>query len=221
MAVYDLAEKCLLSTYTIVASVQDVISPGHLPIYKSGHFGRRDLRTHWSQKSSRAKFEDDKLVLLEAFPDFMGMTMMTGPIAEDELIRGFRNMGPNKDIPLWFVFAAQCFLDVQHVLEQDLDRPHKQLLQTGDAIRDSIKHNLEFHKSLRVDTWPRTNDFKFKEMLTVIEDWVQGDIVASTLKKVSHASRVKIASNSRRRNVRAVNLSLADACLDWKQHARP
>lgn len=114
------------------------------------------------------------------------MTMMSGPVAEDELIRGFRNMAPGKDIPLWLVFAARCFLDVQHVLKKDLDQPHKQLLQTGNAIRASIKHNLEFHQSLRVDTWPRTNDFQFREMLTVIERCVQEDAVANHLKKVNY-----------------------------------
>lgn len=57
MAVYDLAEDCLLFTYIILDSVQDVISPGHLPVYKAGHFGRRDLRTERSEKSPREKFE--------------------------------------------------------------------------------------------------------------------------------------------------------------------
>lgn len=102
-AVYDLAEECLLSTYVILESVQDVISPGHLPLYKPGHFGKRDMSCDWFQKPPREKFQDDKLVMLEAFPDLMLMAMMTekAPLVEDDLIRGFRVMSPGKDIPLW------------------------------------------------------------------------------------------------------------------------
>lgn len=185
-AVYDLAEECLLSTYTILSSVQDVISPGQIPVYRPGHFGTRDMSSDWSQKSPREKFKDDQLVIFEAFPDLMLMTMITGraPLAEDELVRGFRGMAPGKDIPLWLVFATQCFLDAQHVLKQDISRPHDQLLQAAGAIRSSIKQNLDFHQSLRIDNWPRTNDYSFSEILRVIDEWVRRDMVAEKLKKV-------------------------------------
>lgn len=183
-AVYDLAEECLLSTYVILSSVQDVISPGHLPVYKPGHFGYRDTRTTWSQKVPRAKFQDDKLVLLEAFPDLMLMTMITGPVAEDELIRGFRDMAPGKGIPLWLVFAAQCFLDTQHLLEQDVSRAHEQLVRTASGIRDSFQENLNFHQSLRIENWPKSNDASFADMIRVIEDWILKDMVAQKLRSI-------------------------------------
>lgn len=185
-AVYDLAEECLLSTYVILSSVQDVISPGSLPVYKPGHFGTRDTNSDWFDKSPREKFQDDKLVLLEAFPDLMLMTMITekSPLAEDELIRGFRGMGPCKDIPLWLVFAAQCFLDAQHVLKQDICRPHAQLMTVAKSISSSIQTNLDFHQSLRVDTWPRSNDKVLQEQLRVIDEWVRRDVVAQKLRKV-------------------------------------
>ncbi|MCJ1470221.1 hypothetical protein MMC07_008866 [Pseudocyphellaria aurata] len=184
--VYGLAEECLLSTYVLLSSVQDVISPGHLPIYKPGHFGHRDLRSNWSQKSPREKFQDDKLVLLEAFPDLMLMTMITSrsPLAEDELIRGFRDMAPGKDIPLCLVFAAQCFLDVQHVLEQDVSRAHEQLVKAATCIRASIEQNMKFHESLRIVNWPKSNDLGFTDMLRVTEEWVLRDMIAEKLKKI-------------------------------------
>lgn len=187
-AAYDLAEECLLSTYILLSSVQAVISPGHLPIYKPGHFGHRDLRRNWSQKSPREKFQDDKLVLLEAFPDLLLMTRIASrsPLAEDELIRGFRDMAPGKDIPLCLVFAAQCFLDVQHSLEQDVSSAHEELMRTANGIRASIKQNIKFHESLRIDNWPRSNDFKFTEMMIVAEEWVLKDMIAEELRKVGN-----------------------------------
>lgn len=184
--VYGLAEECLLSTFVLLSSVQAVISPGHLPIYKPGHFGHRDLRSKWSQKSPREKFQDDKLVLLEAFPDLMLMTMITSrsPLAEDELIRGFRHMAPGKDIPLCLVFAAQCFLDVQHVLEEDVSRAHEQLVKTATGVRASIQQNMKFHESLRIVNWPKSNDLQFTEQIRVAEEWVLRDMIAEKLKKV-------------------------------------
>lgn len=83
------------------------------------------------------------------------------------------------------MFAAQCFLDAQHVLKQETSRPHAQLLDAANAIQSSVKVNLEFHQSLRVDNWPRTNDHSFRETLRVIDEWVQRDFIAEKLKKVS------------------------------------
>ena len=186
--VYNLAEDCLLTTFIIVSSVQDVISPGSLPVYKPGHFGHRDLRSDWSTKSPKEKFRDDKLVLLEAFPDIMLMTTITSkqPLVEDELLRGFREMAPGKSIPLWLVFAAQCFLDAQHELKQTMSRPHEELKATANAIRGSVSLNLKFHEKLRVDTWPKENDLHFSEMLRVIKQWVEQDMIAEKLRSVSY-----------------------------------
>ena len=97
MAVYDLADQILLPTYTIMTSLSDVIAPGKIPLYKPGHFGFRDLSTEWSQKSPHDKFQDDRLVLLEAFTGFSALAKIRS-FAEDELIRGVREMAPGKDV---------------------------------------------------------------------------------------------------------------------------
>lgn len=184
--VHDLAEEVMLPTYIVLEGLQNVINPGCLPIYKPGHFGTRNTRTNWTTKSPREKVHDDSLVLMEAFPDLMLMTMITSksPLAEDELIRGIRQMAPGKVISLWLVFAVQCFLDVQHVLGRDVARGHTELSQIANAIGASIKQNLEFHQSLRIENWPRQNDFQFSESLRVIEEWIHRDMVAIKLKAV-------------------------------------
>jgi hypothetical protein len=69
----------------------------------------------WSQESPHDKLQDDKLVLFEAFSGFSAIAK-TGCFAEDELIRGVREMAPSKRVPLWLTFAVQNFLDVQHVM---------------------------------------------------------------------------------------------------------
>lgn len=184
--VYDLAEEVMVPTYIVLESLQRIITPNTLPIYKPGYFGVRNTRIDWDRKSARDKVHDDRLVLMEAFPDLMLMTMITSksPLAEDELIRGIRQMAPGNTIPLWLVFAAQCFLDAQHVLGQDIARGHTQLVRIANAISASTKLNLDFHQSLRIENWPRQNDFQFSESLRVIDQWVLNDMVADKLKVV-------------------------------------
>ncbi|CAD0096497.1 unnamed protein product [Aureobasidium mustum] len=121
MAMYDLADQIFLTTYAILASLVDVVAPGHIPLYKPGHFGFRDLSTEWSQKSPHDKLQDDKLVLLEAFSGFSAIAKI-GCFAEDELIRGVREMAPGKKVPLWLTFAVQNFLDIQHVMGSQASR---------------------------------------------------------------------------------------------------
>lgn len=184
--VYDLAEEVMVPTYIVLESLQRVISPNHLPLYKPGHLGIRDTSTAWTEKSDREKFRDDRLVLMEAFPDLMLTAIVTSktPLAEDELIRGIRQMSPGKIIPLWLVFAAQCFLDTQHVLGRDVGRGHTELQRTGNAIRASVTQNLKFHQSLRVENWPTQNDTRFSEALAVIEEWIRQDVVAAKMQTV-------------------------------------
>lgn len=112
--VYGLAEETMLPTYIVLESLQNVVRPGSVPLYKPGYLGTRDTTTAWTNKSAREKFQDDRLVLMEAFPDLLLLARISSKfaLAEDELIRGVRQMAPGNIIPLWLVFAAQCFLDI-------------------------------------------------------------------------------------------------------------
>ncbi|KAL8750539.1 MAG: hypothetical protein Q9199_006997 [Rusavskia elegans] len=152
LAVYDLAEDIMLPTWNVLSSLREVIQNGSVPQYEPGFLGHRDRGTHWHQKSARDKIQDDRLAMMEAFPDLIMMSMMTSqmPLAEDELMRGIRQMSPGKDIPLWLVFAAQCFLDAQHELKGDISKGHDQLRNNANSIRASIEQNLKFHERLRI-----------------------------------------------------------------------
>ncbi|KAL8963152.1 MAG: hypothetical protein Q9183_005050 [Haloplaca sp. 2 TL-2023] len=183
---YDLAEECMLTTYIMLTSLQDAIDPDFALVYKPGHFGYRDRTTTWHQKSPRAKFQDDKLVILEGFPDLslFATTTKKETLAEDNFIRGIRDMGPGKEIPLWVVFAGQCFLDTQHVLEENLDRGHTFLISTARTMKKSVELNLDFHASLRVVNWPKENDFVLRELVKMIDTWVLKDVVADRFHKI-------------------------------------
>ena len=186
MAVYDLAEDVMMPTFSTLSSLQDVIQDGYPPLYKPGHFGYRNTSTPWKQKTPREKVKDDQLALMEAFPDLFYFGIMTAklPLAEDELIRGIRQMAPGKDIPLWLVFAMQCFLDAQHELQRDVSNGYSHLSRCAKWVKSSIEETLKFHASLRINHWPKSNDMQFIEQIRVIDQWVLTDAIGQGLKKV-------------------------------------
>lgn len=175
-AMYEVADEILLPTYVIMSSLSDISDPREIPIYKSGHFGHRDLSTPWSQKSPRGKFEDDKLVMLESFAGLRALAM-NQPLAEDELIRGIREMTPGKKVPLWLVFAAQNFLDIQHVMGDDAPRALTELQSGAALIEASLTQNFKFHENLRSKNWPPYNDQGLSQIQFRIDTWVKQDAV--------------------------------------------
>ncbi|THY50224.1 hypothetical protein D6C97_07087 [Aureobasidium pullulans] len=182
MAMYDIADEVLLPAYTILASLSDVVAPGQIPLYKPGHFGFRDLSTEWSQKSSRDKLEDDKLVLFEAFSGFSAIAK-TGCFAEDELIRGVREMAPGKKVPLWLTFAVQSFLDVQHVMGPHVAQGIVDLQTAARHIGASLNQNFKFHEKLRINTWDVHNDRVLKQIQNIITTWVAQDNVKKIIER--------------------------------------
>ncbi|KAI4193320.1 MAG: hypothetical protein LQ350_008380 [Teloschistes chrysophthalmus] len=174
---YELAEEIMLTTNHMIIALQDQVKPGRRLIFEPGQFGRQDKSIPWYAKSLQKRFKDDKLVLLEAFPDMQILAnapALTGKhlLCEDELLRGVRTMKRGDVMPVWPVFAFQCFLDAHHILGNDLDRSYNQLKHTSQSIRDSLVELKDFHTSSTMTAWPKQGD-QLDEMLQIIEDWAE------------------------------------------------
>lgn len=184
---FDVVDEAMMGTFSSLSSFQDIIQPGVVPLYKPGALGTRNRRTTWFNKSPREKFADDQLNIFESLPQIYLFNIIgsKNPLVTDELMRGLERLRPHAEIPVWLVFAVQCFLDSHHVLEDAIDRPFQQLVQTSRMIENSITNTLKFHESLRVETWPRSNDAMFKQLLWSIEQWVKQDVVADKFRTVS------------------------------------
>lgn len=184
---FDVVDEAMMGTFSSLSSFQDIIQPGTVPMYKPGALGTRNRRTTWARKSPREKFADDQLNIFESLPQIYLFNIIGSkkPLVTDELMRGLETLRPHAEIPVWLVFAVQCFLDSHHVLEEATERPFQQLVQTSRMIENSITNTLKFHQSLRVETWPRSNDAIFKQLLWSIEQWVKKDVVAEKFRTVS------------------------------------
>ena len=146
----------MINTYSALASFSNVKKKDTVLSLKPGHFGVRDLTSPWCKKSDREKMKDDRIVMFESLGDLAVLSMIPGKslLAEDELIRGIREMGPGKPVPTWLVFAMQCFLDAQHILQNRIQKPFSELELAASTIKESILETLKFTKSSGSATGP-------------------------------------------------------------------
>lgn len=176
--IYTKVEPLMFSTYMLLSSFIDVIESTSLPIYKTGHFGTYNASSNRSQKSARDKFREDKIVLLEVLPEFCVLARYPKTIpAEDNFTCGMREMIKTKKVSIALVLATQIFLDVHHILRDQIVTGFSDLVKSAQYVANNIERAQEFHKDLRVDTWPQSNDQVLRQILERISTWVQSDSV--------------------------------------------
>ena len=118
-AAYDIADALLFNTMAnIIAHVQANPLDEDIADY-NGLYGWYDENTTWTSGSGRQKYAKIKPALLELLSDIPLISKEQSPV-EDQLINGMmttlRNVKrePKKktpDVPIWFGFAAQLYLD--------------------------------------------------------------------------------------------------------------
>ena len=173
---YKVADVFFIPMYLILDAFLRVIKPKGMPILKPGFFGVYDPSSDRSRKTAREKFKEDKAVLFGILPDFFAATYGTQTLtAEDEFTRGLRTAFKDKKLPLWLIFAAQIYMDIHHILRESISRGCYDLQQVGKFVCNSIKANFEFHASLRVDTWPPSNDGYLRQFQQEIDQCVMHD----------------------------------------------
>ena len=185
-AMYDFAEVILLPTHTVLDAYMRVLEPGSVPLYKPGTYRVYNSAADRSNMSNREKFQEDKIVLCEILPDFnmLGLGTQLAPDF-DELTRGLSKAFKTKVIPLSLTFAAQLFLDIHHILRDQVGRGFQDLCSIGHMMQASINQNLEFHKDLRIQNWPASNDLVLRQLLEHIRAACVTDPIQETRSKIA------------------------------------
>ena len=156
---YDSGIGQFLQVYNLVDAFSRVIEPNQLPIYKEGMFGIYDPSSNRDTKSGYEKFQEDRALLMPFFTELMTACVAVADYpVEDEFLRGMAEMRKTRQTPFPMVFAAQVFLDINHLLRTDISRAFEAFRSGATALRDEIEAHLDFHRTLKVDTWPRSND---------------------------------------------------------------
>ena len=173
--VYDVVEKAFVPIYLLLSSFR-AIAKGrtNVPQYKPGHYGTYNPLDDRSKMTDHEKSYEDRALLMEMLSEinFLSKASPEPMTWEDEFTNGLRKtLCETEKIPLWLTFAVQLFLDAHHTLRNAVSRAYDDLYEAAVKMGGSIKEILDFHRSLRVDNWPRSNDMAFKILLQRIE-WV-------------------------------------------------
>ena len=187
---YNLAKEMMLITYHIIIKLQPEL--GNL-LSTQGQFQRDNQSKPWTQREIRCQrdreaiIRDDETFLREAMPDLLMLSSINEKkrLAEDELMRGLKSMTPCSNIPLWFVFAFQCFLDAYHHFGNSIDQPYQNLRIVSNSIRKSVMDVKDFHRSLPLKCWPKQEE-QLDVMLDIIDLWMERDIIADTRRNVRY-----------------------------------
>lgn len=175
-SMYKVSETFFWPTHMLLEAFLRVIEPGSMPIMKPGYFGIYEPTSDRSKMTDREKFKEDKAMLCGILPDFY-LACCSTPVfySEDEFMKGLRSAFKTKNVPLWLVFATQVYLDVHHILRDGVSEWYAYLFELDRVFTNSIEANFEFHNSLRIDNWPRSNDMVIRQLLKHMDGIVMQD----------------------------------------------
>ncbi|SMY26729.1 unnamed protein product [Zymoseptoria tritici ST99CH_1A5] len=101
-----------------------------------------------------------------------------GVQAEHEILRGMRELVQRKEPILWVTFAFQLYLDIRHILRENVVCAYDDFMQSTQAIKDNVSKVLAFHADAKVRGNNEILDQEMKEALDVITYWTVEDFVA-------------------------------------------
>ncbi|KAK8237763.1 hypothetical protein HDK90DRAFT_203747 [Phyllosticta capitalensis] len=183
--VYEEAEDLMIPAYQLLDSFSKEVRSGNIPINGPRDYGRYDPKSDRGSKSARAKYQEDKSLLMQFLPTLAVFCLETHPngaLVEDELTRGLRMVFKTQKISLWNVLSLQVFLDLHHCLREIVTRGSGQLAYALNVVKSSLSMNLKFHaeRNLYSENWTRENDGVLRDLIQWIDDNFIDDPVEQT-----------------------------------------
>ena len=174
----DIAQLCYVPTEYLLNAFCNVLQPDTIPQLKKGAFGFYDPKVPRNKLSFREKLAEDKVIMLEILPEFCLLAQsQIHYFGEDELTRGLGHMYRTKKPTLWLCFAMQAFLDIHHVLREEVGKAHGELQAAGHAAKSLLEKTHS--TAARPRLWPRLNDILFRNTLVYVQEWVIDDALDS------------------------------------------
>lgn len=185
---YDIADETYFNAGRLIESLAKVLPPRQLPIYREGMFGTYDPKSNRDAKTGHEKFNEDKIILAAFFPEAVSLArLVPGYPVEDNFIRGIKELDKTQEVSFPLIFAAQILLDIHHILRDRTADVAYTVIQEVTALGNIIDGHFEYHRTLRIANWPRSNDDAlrlFRQSIT----WFVGDPVHGAKEKVSRRS---------------------------------
>ncbi|OBR02075.1 Ank-repeat protein mbp1 [Colletotrichum higginsianum IMI 349063] len=182
---YDVADGCYVVAFRLLQGFAAVLNPRDLPIIKEGMFGKYNPNSDRASKTGREKFQEDTILLMEFFTELITVVrLIPGYPVEDEFLREMRRFDKTPVISLSLVFTAQVFLDIHHTMRAATRRSFEAMVKETSVMDNSLGSHLEFHKHLKINNWPASNDHALRELSRLIQ-WMAKDPVHGAKARVS------------------------------------
>lgn len=124
-------------------------------------------------------FEQDIGLAIGILPEFFALIKATPRVrAEHEVFRGLRQLNMDKKQPFWLTFGFQIYLDIRHILGENVDRGFKDLCQEAQPVANSTNRLLEFHREMGV---VGLADRVLRQVSEDITDWLEHDEVSAII----------------------------------------
>jgi hypothetical protein len=175
-------DTCLTPAREVLSSFTDVfkddgpdvalvVPPEHMSLYP----GESDCRT-----TDEDEFlEQDVGIAIGMLPEFFALIHATPRVrAEHEVFRGLRRLKMDKKQPFWLTFGFQVYMDIRHILGENVDQGFKNLCRGAQPIINSIDRLLDFHREMGAEG---PADETLGHIADEITDWVENDQVCDII----------------------------------------
>lgn len=179
-ATYKLADSLFYPAHQLLNAFCEVLKVAPTPEMKRGIYGFYKPQSDRKRKSDREKFLEDKILMLEMLPEFFYYCRTTEPTTsrppvEDEFSRGLREMFKTKEVTLPLTFAATLFLDIHHILRDEVDYGFSRMTDATHFVQVDIEEELKFHEGIEMPTWPADNDKAVQQFVDTLQFWCHED----------------------------------------------
>lgn len=175
---YEKAERGFLPTQGHLLGFCEILQQGDWSRSVPLTYDKYDAASDRSQKSAEEKFVEDRTIFHETLMElFFLATAKDLPFAEDEITRGIRQLTDTTELSMWLIFAFQIFLDIRHILRDDISRGWQDLQKAAGHIRVGIKQVLAYHDNPKDRQDGLIDHGLLQHTLKAMETWLQIDIV--------------------------------------------
>ncbi|KAE8328064.1 hypothetical protein BDV39DRAFT_204465 [Aspergillus sergii] len=140
--IWEVSSGIFWPVYQVLQSFVPMVDAQHIPQYKPEFYGQYDSTSDRTKKIALEKFAEDKIILTEHLGEFALLCMRVPKmVAEDEPRVACAQRSKPMKSPLALILATQVYLDIHHVLREDITCGYADLETTGRQVSNSIELN--------------------------------------------------------------------------------
>jgi hypothetical protein len=132
--------------------------------------------TDRSTLTNRQRRQQDFNILAETLPGFIDYIWLKVFLVPDELFHGIRSMFATKIVTTSVTFSTQIYLDIHHLLGEDIGRGFTELQASSDQVMLTLTEYFATSKVFY--NWPESQEEKVESLRKIVDTWIIRDPLA-------------------------------------------